>query len=98
VYKDCYVDVPNAFTPDGDGQNDEFFPRQLLSRSVTKFSMQVYNRWGQQVFATTNLAGRGWDGRFNDREQPLGVYIYIIDVSFANDRTEHYQGNVTLIR
>lgn len=98
VFKDCYVDVPNAFTPNSDGNNDYFFPRQLLSRSVTKFKMQVFNRWGQIIFETTKPDGRGWDGKFNNEDQPEGVYVYLIDVGFANDHAEHYEGNVTLLR
>lgn len=98
VRKDCYVDIPNAFTPNGDGANDYFFPRQLLSRKVTRFHMQVLNRWGQQVFETTRTDGRGWDGRFNGSPQPGGVYIYLINLSIDGQREEQYNGNVTLIR
>jgi gliding motility-associated-like protein len=98
VNKDCYVDIPNTFTPDGDGNNDYFYPRQFLSRSVNSFKMSIFNRWGQVIFETTSLNGRGWDGRFNDKPQQQGVYVYIIDVSFDNGVKEHYTGNVTLLR
>ncbi|WP_118951575.1 T9SS type B sorting domain-containing protein [Taibaiella helva] len=98
INKDCYIDIPNAFTPNGDGVNDYFFPRQLLSRRVTRFSMQLFNRWGQVVFETQNIHGRGWDGRFNDKDQPQGVYIYQVEAEIDGRRQERYQGNVTLIR
>ncbi|WP_118952571.1 PKD domain-containing protein [Taibaiella helva] len=98
VHKDCYIDIPNAFTPDGDGVNDYFFPRQLLSRRLTGFRMQLFNRWGQLIFETDRTDGRGWDGRFNSKDQPMGVYIYRIDVVIDGERPEHYEGNVTLIR
>lgn len=98
VHKDCYIDIPNAFTPNNDGVNDYFFPRQLLSRKVTRFRMQVFNRWGQIVFETDKTDGRGWDGKFNDREQPGGVYIYRVDVEIDGQHQEHYDGNVTLMR
>lgn len=98
VNKDCYTDIPNAFSPNGDGQNDYFYPRQLLSEGVAGFTMTVYNRWGQKVFETGNPNGRGWDGKFNDKDQPVGVYIYQIRVMMKNGRTEEYTGNVTLIR
>jgi len=98
IRKDCYTDVPNAFTPNNDGENDYFFPRQYLAQGVTAFRMDIYNRWGQKVYETGNLNGRGWDGKFNDKEQPTGVYIYQIDVTYKNGRKEHYSGNVTLIR
>ncbi len=98
VRKDCYIDIPNAFTPNGDGDNDYFFPRQLLSRNVTRFHMQILNRWGQPVFETTRTDGRGWDGRFNDKPQPQGVYLYLVEVTIDNSKAEKYTGNITLIR
>ncbi|MFA6056816.1 MAG: gliding motility-associated C-terminal domain-containing protein [Taibaiella sp.] len=98
IDKDCYIDIPNAFTPNGNGGNDYFFPRQLLSSSVSTFQMQILNRWGQLIFETRQKDGRGWDGRFNGSDQPAGVYIYLIKVSFANGASESYQGNVTLLR
>lgn len=98
IKKDCYIDIPNAFTPNGDGENDYFFPRQLLSRKVTEFSMQILNSWGQLIFKTTDIKGRGWDGNFNGKSQPQGVYIYLIEATIDNEEQESYKGNVTLIR
>ncbi|PSK89055.1 PKD domain-containing protein [Taibaiella chishuiensis] len=98
VRKDCFIDMPNSFTPNGDGINDYFFPRQLLSAGLKSFKMAVFNRWGQKVFETESINGRGWDGQFNGKEQPLGVYIYQIDVVMKNERTETYTGNVTLLK
>ena len=98
VKNDCYMNLPNAFTPNGDGLNDYFFPRQLLTSGLTSFSMQIYNRWGQMIFTTTSLDGRGWDGRFNDMPQPEGVYVFIIEATFKDGQKEHHQGNVTLLR
>ncbi len=98
ISKDCDIDIPNAFTPNDDGVNDYFIPKQLLAEGVTRFYMQVFNRLGQKVFETANTKGRGWDGKFNGKEQPGGVYIYIIEAVFSNGREERYVGNVTLIR
>lgn len=98
VKKNCYIDIPNVFTPNGDGYNDYFLPRQLLSRSVTKFSMTIFNRWGEVIFETNSINGRGWDGKVNDKEQPTGVYVYMIKATFANGYSENYHGNVTLLR
>lgn len=98
VFKDCYIDIPNSFTPNGDGLNDYFLPRQLLSKSLTGFKMTIYNRWGQEIFQTDRIDGRGWDGRFNEKEQPTGVYVYIIDAVINGNSREHYEGNVTLLR
>ena len=98
VQKDCYMDIPNVFSPNGDGVNDYFYPRQLLTRGLTTFNMNIYNRWGQLVYQTTSLDGRGWDGEFNATPQPQGVYVYIIDATFKDGQIEHHQGNLTLLR
>lgn len=98
VAKDCYLDLPNVFTPNGDGMNDYFFPRDLLTRGLTSFNMRIYNRWGEEIFTSNSLDGRGWDGRYNDVPQPQGVYVYIIDATFKDGQKEHHQGNVTLLR
>lgn len=98
VHKDCYINIPNVFSPNGDGINDYFFPRQLLSRKVTQFRMQLFNRWGQIIFETLNTDGRGWDGKFNNKDQPQGVYMYLIEAELDGMYKNHYQGNVTLIR
>jgi len=98
VKKDCYIDIPNSFTPNGDGVNDYFLPRQLLASGVVGFNMNIFNRWGEKVFETANSNGRGWDGKFNGKDQPNGVFIYDIKVFMKNGRTEQYTGNVTLLR
>ena len=98
IVNDCYINVPNVFTPNSDGLNDYFFPRNLLTSGLTGFRMEIYNRWGQTVFISTSTDGRGWDGKFNDVEQPEGVYVYYMDATFKDGQHEHHQGNITLIR
>lgn len=98
VFKDCYIDIPNAFTPNGDEVNDYFLPRQLLSKGVTAFHMSIFNRWGQLIFETSKIDGRGWDGMFNEKPQPSGVYIYLVEAEMKNGAKESYKGNVTLLR
>jgi gliding motility-associated-like protein len=98
VNKDCYIDIPNSFTPNNDGVNDYFFPRQLMGKSISGFSMKVFNRWGQVIFETTKTDGRGWDGKFNGKDQPSGVYIYQMQAILDNGKQEEYTGNVTLLR
>jgi gliding motility-associated-like protein len=98
VTKNCRIDIPNSFTPNGDGTNDYFFPRNILSQGLGAFSMSIFNRWGQLIFETNNIDGRGWDGRFNGKDQPTGVYIYRIKAVLLNGSIEDYTGNVTLMR
>lgn len=98
IANDCYINVPNVFTPNADGVNDYFFPRSVLARGLLKFSMSIYNRWGEEIFKTTSTDGMGWDGKFNDIPQPAGVFVYVIDASFVDGQKYHKQGNVTLLR
>lgn len=98
VQNDCYMDVPNAFTPNNDGLNDYFFPRLKLTKGLTSFKMDIYNRWGELIFESTSLDGTGWDGRLNGVDQPEGVYVFLIDATFLDGQKEHRQGNVTLLR
>jgi gliding motility-associated-like protein len=97
--RDCYLNIPNAFAPNSTNEiNAYFMPRQLLSSGVNSFAMKIFNRWGNEVFNTTNITGKGWDGKLGGANQPMGVYVYHIDVVFKNGTVKKYTGNVTLIR
>ena len=72
--------VPNAFTPDGKGGNETFKPSGY---SIASFNMRIYTRWGQKLFETNDI-NRGWDGTFNGKPCPEGVYVYIIDGNFIS--------------
>ncbi|MBL7772819.1 MAG: PKD domain-containing protein [Chitinophagaceae bacterium] len=98
IQRDCYLNIPNAFSPNGDGLNDYFIPRELLSSGLSVFRMNIYNRWGENIFTTSSIDGRGWDGKFNGKLQNQGVYVYIIDAMFKNGVKKTYEGNVTLLK
>lgn len=66
--------VPNVFTPNGDGINDEF---RVMYRSLAEFHCWVYNRWGKLVYEWDDPA-KGWDGTINGRPAAAGAYYYII--------------------
>lgn len=95
--------IPNIFSPNGDGANDEFriFSQIDLSRTdliqIEEFS--VYNRWGQKVFSGSG-ADAIWDGRFNGKQAPSDVYIYriVVDVPACQGVVQEFSGQVTLIR
>lgn len=98
VSRDCYLNIPNSFSPNGDGRNDYFIPRSLLSSGVKEFSLKVLNRWGEIIFEGNEINGRGWDGKLNGEEQPVGVYVYLIEARWNNEYKNSFQGNVTLLR
>lgn len=88
--------VPTAFSPNGDDVNDIF---RAVGYNVRSLSMKVYDRWGTLMYsAETDDLLVGWDGLHNGLNAPLGVYVYYIDVVYTDDKTEHVQGNVTLVR
>ncbi|MBL7766148.1 MAG: gliding motility-associated C-terminal domain-containing protein [Chitinophagaceae bacterium] len=98
IMRDCYLNIPNSFSPNGDGLNDYFLPRELLSSGLKTFKMNLFNRWGELVFTTDKIDGRGWDGKLNGVNQPMGVFVYVIEAEFINNVRKNYTGNVTLIR
>lgn len=86
--------IPTAFSPNGDGYNDIFNVYGTLN--ATSFEMDVFNRWGQQVFHSSDKSV-GWDGRFNGAEAPAGVYAYRYSIKIG-DKTYANKGSVTLLR
>jgi gliding motility-associated-like protein len=98
IARDCYINIPNVFTPNADGLNNCFFPTNLLTAGLTSFKMRIFNRWGNEVFYTTNLNSKGWDGNYGNKPQPIGTYIYQIDIIMKNGERGSYHGNVTLLR
>jgi gliding motility-associated-like protein len=92
--------VPNTFSPNGDGQNETFFPRGSGLYNVK--SMTVFNRWGQVVFDRRNFAvndpSAGWNGTFNGQKASADVYVYMIEILCDNNTVIPVKGNVTLLR
>ncbi|MBP9188799.1 MAG: gliding motility-associated C-terminal domain-containing protein [Chitinophagales bacterium] len=94
VFEISILDVPNAFSPNGDGFNDIFLP---VNYGLSDFEFRIYNRWGQLVFQS-NDSSIGWDGYFNGVEQEVGTYAYVVSGK-GKDNAEYYrQGNLTLVR
>ena len=85
---------PTAFSPNGDGNNDTF---HVLGSQIRNYSISIYNRWGEKVFTSNNIA-EGWDGTYKEVEQPMGVYIYYASVIFMQNETRQFKGSITLIR
>ncbi len=89
------VDVPNVFTPNGDGINDEFM---VVYKSIKNFHMSVFNRAGRKVFYTTN-PGKSWDGTIGGSKAAEGVYFYYIEAKGYNEGERTVlKGTVTLLR
>jgi gliding motility-associated-like protein len=91
---DEQVFVPNAFTPNGDGENDVVAVR---SRIVKDIYFTIYNKWGEQVFETTKT-NHGWDGTYKGRLADPGVFVYYIKGTCIDNQNITLKGNITLIR
>ncbi|WP_165917378.1 gliding motility-associated C-terminal domain-containing protein [Flaviaesturariibacter aridisoli] len=89
-----FIWVPTAFTPNGDGHNDQL---RVHASGVPAFELVVYNRWGQPVFATTHTT-LGWDGSFRGRPQDGGTFAWILRYTDAAGRSQLQKGTLQLIR
>jgi len=92
--------IPNSFTPNGDGQNDVFYPRGT-GVSIIK-SFRIYNRWGEMLFERSGIqindASNAWDGTYNGGSPRPDVYVYIIDAICDTGEPMNLKGDVTIIR
>ncbi|MFH2140876.1 MAG: gliding motility-associated C-terminal domain-containing protein [Bacteroidota bacterium] len=91
---DC-LDIPNVFTPNGDGVNDTW---ELIGIQIyPEVKIEIFNRWGDVIY-TYSGSGSGykslpWDGTFNEKELPISSYIYVVEL---NNDNEPYNGIVTI--
>ena len=88
------VDVSNAFTPNGDGINDQV---KVRGYGIDKIIWRIYNRWGALVFQTADF-NEGWNGYYKGKLQPQEVYNYILDVTFTDGAKYQKKGDITLLR
>lgn len=96
VYVEPTIYVPNAFTPNQDGMNDQF---KAIVRGIDSFEWFIYDRWGQLVFTSTDPE-EAWDGTYKGNRAPFDVYVWKIKYTASNTpgiiRT--LVGHVTLVR
>ncbi len=93
--RDDLVHFPNAFSPNGDGLNDEF--RATAGSDITRFHMRIYSRWGELIFESHDLAA-GWDGQHNGRPAREGMYVYTVEYSIGDVAKRTANGHVLLLR
>ena len=91
--------IPNIFSPNGDGSNDEFIIQSNDDQTILK-SINIFDRWGNLMFAQKDvllIQAQTWDGKHNGSPVNPGVYIYIVQI-LVNDKVEVYFGDLTVIR
>lgn len=92
----CAPFVPNAFSPNGDNLNDVFNIRNDVSIGFEFIKMEIYNRWGNAVFSTTDINAT-WDGRYNGRDQNIDTYYFYIRYKCGKE-SRTLKGDLLLIR
>ncbi|MCB0668905.1 MAG: gliding motility-associated C-terminal domain-containing protein [Saprospiraceae bacterium] len=102
-FRECHyfsIYVPNAFTPDGDGNNDEFLPLITPNIQVENYRFRVFSRWGNLLFSSQDL-NESWDGTFSGQSLSPDAYLYSLQFDYTDDegsgRYEH-GGSVTIIK
>jgi gliding motility-associated-like protein len=89
--------IPSAFSPNDDGKNDVFFDGTPVL-NVTSFDMQIFNRWGQNIY-TTDSFFRPWDGYMSNGDpSPVGLYTYKIKITSIKGKYFEFTGSFSLIR
>jgi gliding motility-associated-like protein len=96
VVRSCYITVPNAFTPNFDGNNDFLYP--LNAYKAVNLEFNIFNRYGQLIFHTTDWT-RQWDGTINGQLQSTGVYVWTLRYSDRDTGQKIFRrGTTVLIR
>ncbi len=100
VNKPRPIYIPNAFSPNGDGENDVFMI--YSDKEVEEvISFRIYNRWGALVFADESFApndpAHGWDGYFKSEKMNPGVFVYVAEILFLDGVMVQFSGDVSLL-
>lgn len=97
-YCDCYAQMPNAFSPNGDGLNDWFAPMVDPNCPTQGYRLTIYNRFGERIFHTSDVL-KGWDGFHKGHPVDAGVYFYEVHFYGGTRLKEfHFKGDVMVIR
>ncbi|MGN1251548.1 MAG: gliding motility-associated C-terminal domain-containing protein [Muribaculaceae bacterium] len=88
------IQCPNAFSPNGDGRNDEW---KVSYQSIVSFECHIFNRWGQKMCSFTNPAD-GWDGKYKGKTVPTGVYFYVIKAKGADGKDYKLSGDINILQ
>jgi gliding motility-associated-like protein len=88
------VFVPNVFSPNGDGKNDQL---KVFGNYIARLEMRIFNQYGEQVVYLNNQS-QGWDGTHRGKPQPVGVYVYVLKAVLTDGTEINKKGSITLIR
>ncbi|MEX0882718.1 MAG: PKD domain-containing protein, partial [Cyclobacteriaceae bacterium] len=92
---DYFLEIPNVFSPNGDGLNDYFMPKFIQLASI---DFTIMNKWGEIVFHTDDIDSKGWDGYYLGVEAVPGNYVYQLKFITNDGRTGSENGALMLLR
>jgi trimeric autotransporter adhesin len=93
--------LPNAFTPNNDGRNDEW---RIYGNVIRNIRAMVFNQWGEKIMEVTNPSRaadggyRIWDGTHKGEQQPSGVYMYVCEITLVDGTKVQRKGSINLAR
>lgn len=90
------LEMPNAFSPNGDGIND-IYKAKSGYQSIVEFDAYIFNRWGTKLYEWHDPSG-GWDGTHNGKPVAQGVYFCLVKAKGADGREFNYKKDVNLLR
>jgi gliding motility-associated-like protein len=88
------IRMPNAFTPNGDGLNDYYFP---VFNQLESLQFWVYNLWGELLYFSESIDDKGWDGRVRGEKSPLGSYVYKVVYRLDDNNSKSITGSFLLL-
>ena len=94
IETDFTIFVPNAFTPNADSRNESFRP---VVRGVKNYHFEVFNRWGERLFATENPE-EGWDGSFQSQKCKQDNYVWKVVMTTNNAKIVEKSGSVIILK
>ncbi len=94
VEPEAFVYIPNAFTPNGDGRNDYWFPKY---DGVVEATSSIFNRWGELIWTGTELDSK-WNGQYKDQEVKTDSYVYLVQVTTVRGEYKEFRGRVAVLK
>jgi gliding motility-associated-like protein len=95
--KDAPLNMPNAFTPNGDGKNDLFRPVTHKGSDFAAISLEIYSRWGEKLHTSTGPNAQ-WDGNIKDSAAPSDIYVWVLYYEDCTGAVQKIHGQITLLR
>jgi gliding motility-associated-like protein len=92
--EDYTVYIPNSFTPNGDTYNTQWY---ILGNCIAELECRIFNRWGQEIFTFDDI-DEGWDGKYEGKPVPDGVYTYVVRLVYGNEDVKLLTGFITVLR